>query len=112
MNQRANRPSDQPGRRAGARIPLNADVEVLEPVSANGVVINASEGGLLVAIDKELPVGTVCVVAVQVEEQQTVEVARVVRIRMYPDGYLIGLSFVEDEPSEEEEGSTGEGETA
>jgi len=94
MNQTERPPSDFPGRRSAERFPLNADVEVLEPISANGVVINASANGLRIAIDKQLQKGTVCVLAVRVEDQQTIEVGTVVWSRKFPDGYLIGISFV------------------
>ena len=85
------------GRRTASRYPLNADVEILEPFSAHGVVINASQGGLRVAVDVELPLDAVCVVEVQLEEGQTVELARVAWVKAHPDGFLIGLSFVNDE---------------
>lgn len=88
---------DSSGRRSARRYPLNADVEVLEPFNAHGVVINASQGGLRVAIDVELPLDTVCVVEVQLEEGKTVELARVAWVKAHPDGYLIGLSFVSEE---------------
>ena len=86
--------SNPAGRRATERYPLNADVEILEPFNAHGVVINASEGGLRVAIDRALPLDAVCVIEVQLEEGKTVELARVAWVREHPDGYLIGLSFV------------------
>lgn len=88
---------DSAGRRAARRYPLNADVEVLEPFNAHGVVINASQGGLRVALDRELPLDAVCVIEVQLEEGKTVELARVAWVRAHPDGYLIGLSFVNEE---------------
>jgi hypothetical protein len=84
-------------RRATGRYPLNADIEILEPFNAHGFVINASEGGLRVAIDVELPLEAVCVVEVQLDEGKTVELARVAWVRAHPDGYLTGLSFVQGE---------------
>ncbi len=63
---------------------------------AHGVVINASDGGLRVAIDCELPVGVTCVVEIAVDEGKTVEMARVAWTRELPDGYLVGLSFVRE----------------
>ena len=86
-----------PGRRSASRYPLNADVEILEPFNAHGVVINASDGGLRVAVDAELPVDAVCVVEVQLEDGKTVELARVAWVRAHPDGFLVGLSFVTEE---------------
>jgi PilZ domain len=96
MVDRRSSPSDHPGRRVDERYPLNADVEVLEPWNAHGVVINASGGGLRVALDRELPVGLVCVVEVAVDEGKTVEMVRVAWSRELPDGYLVGLAFVHE----------------
>ena len=89
--------TDSSGRRNALRYPLNADVEILEPFNAHGVVINASQGGLRVAVDIELPLDAVCVVEVQLDEGKTVELARVAWVKAHPDGYLIGLSFVNEE---------------
>ena len=88
---------DATGRRTASRYPLNADIEILEPFNAHGVVINASQGGLRVAVDLELPLDAVCVVEVQLDEGKTVELARVAWVKAHPDGYLIGLSFVNEE---------------
>ena len=88
---------DGSGRRRARRYPLNADVEILEPFNAHGVVINASEGGLRVAVDIELPPDASCVVEVQLEEGKTVELARVAWVKVHPDGYLVGLSFINEE---------------
>lgn len=96
MAERRSSPSDHPGRRAADRYPLHADVEVLEPWNAHGVVINASDGGLRVALDRELPPGAVCVIEIAVEEGKTVEMVRVAWSRELPDGYLAGLAFVRD----------------
>ncbi|MDH5673501.1 MAG: PilZ domain-containing protein [Myxococcales bacterium] len=93
--------SDPPQvRREGRRFPLNADVEVLEPVSAHGVVINVSEGGMRVAIDRELQVDAMCVLEVQLEQGKTIELARVAWVREHPDGFLVGLSLVNEEPEQ------------
>jgi hypothetical protein len=88
---------DGSGRRSAGRYPLNADIEILDPFNAHGVVINASQGGLRVAVDVELPLDAVCVVEVQLEEGKTVELARVAWVKVHPDGYLVGLSFVNEE---------------
>ncbi|MDD9934389.1 MAG: PilZ domain-containing protein [Myxococcales bacterium] len=88
--------SDKPGRRNAERYPLNADVEILEPINTHGVVINASDGGMRVAVEHELPLDTVCVVEIQVEDGKTVELAKVVWIREHPDGYLVGFNFVSE----------------
>jgi hypothetical protein len=89
--------ADNAGRRAAERYPMNADVEILEPFNAHGVVINASEGGLRVAVNVALPLDAVCVVEVQLDEGKTVELARVAWVKEHPDGYLVGLSFVQEE---------------
>ena len=85
------------GRRTARRFPLHADVQILEPCDAHGVVINASSDGLRVAIDTELPVDAICVVEVQLDDGKTIELARVAWVRAHTDGYLVGLSFVHDE---------------
>ncbi len=85
------------GRRVAERYPLNADVEILEPFNAHGVVINASAGGLRVAVNVALPLDAVCVVEVQLDEGKTVELARVAWVKEHPDGYLVGLSFVQED---------------
>jgi hypothetical protein len=94
---KASASTDSSGRRGAERYPLNADVEILEPFNAHGVVINASEGGLRVAVNVELPLDAVCVVEVQLDEGKTVELARVAWVKAHPDGYLVGLSFVQEE---------------
>jgi hypothetical protein len=88
---------DGSGRRNARRYPLNADIEILDPFNAHGVVINASEGGLRVAVDVELPLDAVCVVEVELEDGKTVELARVAWVKAHPDGYLVGLSFVNED---------------
>ncbi|HEX7481414.1 MAG TPA: PilZ domain-containing protein [Polyangiales bacterium] len=96
MATRRSSPSDHPGRRATDRYPLHADVEVLDPWNAHGVVINASDGGLRVAVDRDLPVGVLCVVEIAVDEGKTVEMVRVAWTRELPDGFLVGLAFVRE----------------
>lgn len=96
MVERRSSPSDHPGRRANERYPLNADVEVLEPWNAHGVVINASDGGLRIALDRDLPVGVTCVIEIALDEGKTVEMVRVAWSRALPDGYLAGVSFLRE----------------
>lgn len=84
------------GRRTSHRYPLNADVEVLDPLHAHGVVINASDGGLRIAVDTALPLGAVCVLEVKSSDGTTVEMVRVAWVRELRDGFLVGLSFVRD----------------
>lgn len=68
---------------------------MIEPVLAHGVVINASEGGLRVALDRELPLDVVCVIEVSLDGSKTVEMAKVVWVRVHPDGCLVGFEFVD-----------------
>jgi hypothetical protein len=94
MVERRLSPSDHPARRTSDRYPLDADVEVVEPVRAHGVVINASEGGMCIAVDSDLPLGVECVIEIALEEGKTIETARVAWLRQLPDGYLAGVTFV------------------
>jgi len=89
-------PSDHPGRRGTDRYPIDADVEIGEPYGAHGVVINASDGGLRVAVDKALPAGVVCVAEISTDAGVSVELVKVAWIREHPDGYLVGLSFTKE----------------
>jgi hypothetical protein len=84
------------GRRTSQRYPLHADVEVLDPLHAHGVVINASDGGLRIAVDTALPLGAVCVLEVKSSDGSTVELARVAWLRELRDGFLVGMSFVRE----------------
>ena len=81
-------------RRASRRYPLSADVEVLEPRSATGFAINASAGGIRIAIDEALAIGDLVVLRVKTESRQMVEHGRVVWVSERPDGALIGIEFV------------------
>jgi hypothetical protein len=96
MSTRRNSPSDNPGRRIELRYPLNADITIHEPFAAHGIVINASDNGLRIAVDRALPEGAVCVVEVVLHEGATVEMARVAWIQPRADGYLVGLEFERD----------------
>lgn len=96
MVERRLSPSDHPARRTSDRYPLDADVEVVEPLRAHGVVINASEGGMCIAVDRELPLGFGCVLEIALQEGKTIERARVVWLRQLPDGYLAGVTFVRE----------------
>jgi hypothetical protein len=81
-------------RRATQRWPLHADFELLEPPRGMGVVINASAGGLRVAIDRPLHPGQRCVLRLRTApRQETTEQARVVWIRQVRDGWIAGMQF-------------------
>ena len=83
-------------RRRSRRYPLNADVEMLEPLRASGVALNARAGGLRDFIDREIQVGTECLIEVRFTAERTSkERARVVWCRRLRDGWVTGLEFVD-----------------
>lgn len=87
-------------RRRYRRWSFDADVELLSPVRGSGMAINASVGGLRVALDTEVPLNQVCTLRVRTtSDQETIEHARVVWSQSQPDGYLLGLAFVESPPT-------------
>lgn len=82
-------------RRRSRRWALDAEVDLLGPVRGAGLAINASVGGLRVAVDMGVPVGQVCMLRVRTApDHQTVEHAKVVWSKARPDGYLLGLEFI------------------
>jgi len=83
-------------RRRHQRYTLNAEVEFLTPAPAAGLVLNASSGGMRVAIDRRVEVNELCAVKVVfTEERSSLEHCRVVWCRELPDGWVVGLQFVE-----------------
>lgn len=82
-------------RRQFRRWALDAEIELLEPRQGSGLAINASVGGLRVAVDMGVPVDHVCVLRVRTaRDHETIEHAKVVWSRARPDGYLLGLEFI------------------
>lgn len=82
-------------RRRSQRFTLNAEVAVLSPVAAEGLVLNASAGGLRVVLYREIPVGSLCVLEVILPgDRRAAEHARVVWSRRHADGWVMGLEFV------------------
>lgn len=81
-------------RRTSVRWPVHAEVELIEPAGASGIVINVSGGGLRVAIDRPLALGEHCVLRVCTADGVTTEHARVVWCRDLADGSVVGLEFV------------------
>ena len=82
-------------RRRSRRWALDAEIDLLGPVRGAGLAINASVGGLRVAVDMGVPVGEVCTLRVRTApDHQTVEHARVVWAKAKPDGFLLGLEFI------------------
>ena len=84
-------------RRSSPRHSFHADVELLDPRSATGIVINASAGGMRIVIDEPLDVGVACIAkVVTAAGKELYEKARVVWTREEPDGYIVGLAFIQD----------------
>ena len=83
-------------RRRARRWALDAEVELVSPGRGSGLTINASVGGLRIALDRGVPLDEVCTLRVRTApEHETVEHARVVWSKAQPDGYVLGLAFVE-----------------
>ena len=82
-------------RRRFRRWALDAEIELLSPEQGSGLAINASVGGLRVAVDKGVPVDHVCTLRVRTApDHSTIEHAKVVWSKAQPDGYLLGLEFI------------------
>ena len=82
-------------RRRFRRWALDADIELLTPSRGAGLAINASVGGLRVAVDMGVPVDHVCTLRVRTApDHETIEHARVVWSKTQPDGYVMGLEFI------------------
>jgi hypothetical protein len=79
-------------RRTSARRPLHASVDVLEPCEGAGVTINASDGGLRVAVDCKMEPGDIALFYVhEAGKVERLERAHVVWSREVRDGYIVGL---------------------
>lgn len=85
--------TDDP-RRASPRVPMDADVEVLAPTPANGIVLNASTGGLRVALDSALYVEDYCHLRITTDDERgEVARARVRWVKAVLDGWVVGLEL-------------------
>ena len=83
-------------RRHSRRWALDADVELVSPGRGSGMTLNASVGGLRVALDRGVPLDEICTLRIRTApEHETIEHARVVWAKAQPDGYVLGLAFVE-----------------
>lgn len=80
-------------RRASRRYNLNADVAIVTPVRTEGIAINASAGGMRIAVDAALEVGMTYEIRITTTLKTLTERARVVWCRECPDGFLVGLAF-------------------
>ena len=82
-------------RRRFRRWALDAEVELLAPSRGAGLAINASVGGLRIAVDTGVPIDHICTLRVRTAvDHATVEHARVVWSKAQPDGYILGLEFI------------------
>lgn len=80
-------------RRATRRMPLHADVDVIEPRTGVGVTINVSDGGLRIAVDCTLQVDDVCMLVIREPAKPVrLERARVVWAQQLRDGCVAGLT--------------------
>ncbi|MEM9730340.1 MAG: PilZ domain-containing protein [Myxococcota bacterium] len=83
-------------RRHARRWSLDAEVELVSPGRGSGMAINASVGGLRIALDRGVPLDEVCTLRVRTApDRETIEHARVVWSKAQPDGFVLGLAFVE-----------------
>jgi hypothetical protein len=81
-------------RRRATRYPMHADVRVVGPEASEGVVLNASAGGLRVALDRGYAEGDRLEIEIEmVNDRTSRETAEVVWSRELPDGWLVGLRF-------------------
>jgi hypothetical protein len=72
-------------------------VTVLSPSRASGVVLNASTGGLRIAIDRALYVNDCCDLELATDEGKGRPTrARVVWVKEMTDGWVVGLELVKD----------------
>ncbi len=82
-------------RRASGRRPFEAVIEVYEPNPGTGVTINASDGGLRVAVDCELRPEDVVLLAVrEAGRPERLECARVAWSLELRDGWIAGLQLI------------------
>ncbi len=80
-------------RRVTRRRPMHADVDVIEPRCGEGVTINASDGGLRIAVDCRLQVNDICMLVIREPSMPVrLERARVVWTREVRDGCVAGLT--------------------
>jgi hypothetical protein len=66
---------------------------MVEPVRAEGVTINISNGGLRFAVDCALRVGDLCLLVIDGDDGEHIKRGRVVWTREARDGLIVGLQF-------------------
>jgi hypothetical protein len=82
-------------RRRSSRFPLEGEVAVVEPIETRGNVLNASSGGIRVAVDEVLPIGAVVVLVVEFRSgKRSCEHGRVLWVHEHHDGCVAGIEFV------------------
>jgi hypothetical protein len=82
-------------RRGSRRVDLDASVEIIHPRPGRGVTINASTGGLRVAVDCAMREGETFILRVcEALGPERTEQARVVWSRELPDGWIAGLQLI------------------
>jgi hypothetical protein len=75
---------------------------VVSPSRAEGVVLNASLGGLRIAIDKPLYVNDFCHLKIATDEGDgRWAKARVKWVKEMPDGWVVGLELAKDDAKSE-----------
>jgi len=82
-------------RRREARRPYHAAVEMVQPGAGEGVALNASEGGLRVAVDTRLQRDQTCLFYLrELGEEPRLQRARVAWSRRVSDGWIAGLEII------------------
>ena len=82
-------------RRRAARRPFHATIEMVQPVAGEGVTLNASDGGLRVAVDARLRPDEICLFYVkELGGEPTLKRARVAWSRQVSDGWIAGLEIL------------------
>ena len=83
-------------RRRTARYMLHGEVTVTAPIEAQGFVFNVSAGGMRIALDAAVEVGSILELTVRLtDDAHSVETGEVVWCRELPDGWLLGIRFIE-----------------
>jgi hypothetical protein len=83
-------------RRASRRTALQAEIEVLEPVTGRGVALNGSALGIRIAVDCPLAEGLRCTILTRFGPGlERIEAARVVWVLELRDGWVAGLELCE-----------------
>ena len=83
-------------RRRSIRYALNANVQIVSPIQAEGVTLNMSAGGLRIALSEDVPKDLECLLEVWLTPQRCHTVrARVVWSQEHTDGWVLGMEFLD-----------------